>query len=94
MKKIKKIYDDNSTVGDLFSHKETAAIIKPLMDRYEQHDIMETTDEAAAANEAITEEMNAAMYQNMPLRQILSFGNGVSSHEEINEIIAKLNALD
>ena len=92
--KIKKIYDDNSTVGDLLSHKETAAIIKPLMDRYEQHDIMETTDEAAAANEAITEEMNAAMYQNMPLRQILSFGNGVSSHEEINEIIAKMNALD
>ncbi|MFT3984986.1 MAG: glycoside hydrolase family 3 C-terminal domain-containing protein [Lachnospiraceae bacterium] len=91
VKKMKRVFDNNSTIGDIRADAVTAEIIRPLMERYEQHDLIGSSDNADAANEAISEEMNEAMYRDMPLRQILSFGNGVSSHEEINAVIAKLN---
>ncbi len=91
VKKFKRVYDNNSTIGDIRADAAAAEIIRPLMERYEQHDLIGSSDNADAANEAISEEMNEAMYRDMPLRQILSFGNGVSSHEEINAVIAKLN---
>lgn len=93
-RKIKKVYDDNSTIGDILKDAVAAEIIKPLMNRYEQHNLNNPSDNADAAREAMTDLMNEAMYQDMPLRQILSFGNGVSSHEEINAVIDELNKLD
>ncbi len=93
-RKIKKRYDNNSTIGDILTDAAAAEIIKPLMDRYEQNDPNSSPDHSDTASEAITEQMNEAMYRDMPLRQILSFGNGISSHEEINAIIKRLNELD
>ena len=43
-----------------------------------------------AAKEAITEEMNMAMMQYMPLRGVFSFSDGVSA-EDAEEMLKKLN---
>jgi beta-glucosidase len=67
-------------------------IIKPLR----QNDLFGGgQDESASevANEAISEEMNMAMIEYMPLRGAMSFGGNVSP-AEVQAIVDKLNALD
>lgn len=91
--KIKATYDENSTVGELLKKPETADIIKDLKSRYEKVSTIISSEEEESANEAITEEMNAAMYQDMPLRQMISFGCGAITHEDLQEVITKLNSL-
>ena len=49
-------------------------------------------EESAAAKEAITDEMNEAMMDYMPLRGILSFGNNRVTQEQIDDLLNKLNS--
>lgn len=48
-------------------------------------------DKSAAAAEAITEEMNLAMMEYMPLRGALSFGGGAITREQIEGLLKELN---
>ena len=50
-------------------------------------------DKSEAAAEAITEAMNMAMMNYMPLRGALSFGGGAISAEEIENLLQQLNSL-
>ena len=53
-------------------------------------DNAENTD---AAKEAISDEMNMAMMQYMPLRGALSFGGGTVSQEMLDRLLDQLNSL-
>lgn len=46
---------------------------------------------STAASEAVTAEMEAAMFENMPLRGLVSFGNGAISYDEIAALCDQLN---
>ena len=49
-------------------------------------------EESAAAKEAITDEMNDAMMDYMPLRGILSFGSSKVTQKQIDDLLNKLNS--
>jgi beta-glucosidase len=51
----------------------------------------EGREQTEAAKEAISEDMNMAMMNYMPLRGMFSFGDGGISREELEEMLAKLN---
>ena len=84
-------YTMDSIFMDIMADPKAAPIIRDYMKK-----IMKTfvPDEEQggtdAAKEAITEEMNMAMMQYMPLRGVFSFGGGVSA-SEADEILEKLN---
>jgi beta-glucosidase len=90
--KIPVVYTVNTTMGDVRKDPRAWEIIKPLT----QNDLFgggqdESTSEVA--NEAISEEMNMAMIEYMPLRGVISFG-GQMSVADVQAIVDKLNALD
>lgn len=91
--KIKIHYDENSLIGDIMAVPEALAVLQPLLDRYMENSELAATEDGAAG-EAISAEMTDAMLRYMPLRQILSFANGITTHEEIEDYIEKLNQLD
>ena len=51
----------------------------------------EGREQTEAAKEAISEDMNMAMMNYMPLRGMFSFGDGGISREELEEMLAKVN---
>ena len=77
-------YDMNSIFMDIMADPKAKAIIAPLMAARQQP---EEASEAAA--EAITEEMNMAMMQYMPLRALLSFGG--LTQDTMESLIQALN---
>ena len=81
----------NTTLGELFRNPKTEKTAKELTEKYlsSMNGGEESVSEAAA--EAVTEEMNQAMMDSMPLRALSSFGE--FSREELEHIIEKLNKL-
>ena len=53
----------------------------------------EVSEGGDAAKEAISDEMNAAMLQYMPLRGPVSFGGGVSM-ADVQKLVDRLNAME
>ena len=49
--------------------------------------------ESSVASEAISEEMNAAMFEYMPLRGMISF-TGSATMADVQALVDRLNALD
>ena len=72
---LPKKYTMDSIILDLMEDPEAAEVLAPLMGAIKQT-LSPDAEGSEAANEAITEEMNMAMLQFMPLRGILSFGGG------------------
>jgi beta-glucosidase len=90
--RVPVVYTVNTTMGDVRKDPRAWEIIKPLR----QNDLFGgSQDESASevANEAISEEMNMAMIEYMPLRGAMSFGGNVSP-ADVQAIVDKLNALD
>lgn len=84
-------YDADSIFMDIMKDPKAVKAMKPLLD------LMSATfrpaeDDGSAASEAITEDMNMAMMNYMPLRGILSFGNGQLPDGFLDKIIDDLNA--
>ena len=48
-------------------------------------------EHSKAASEAITDEMNSAMMNYMPLRGLLSFGEGKITLEDFDALLKKMN---
>ena len=85
-------YDVNSIFMDIMADPKAKAIVGSFMSKAigalaPAQDEAQRTD---AAKEAITEEMNMAMMNYMPLRGALSFGGAVSD-EDMEKLIQALN---
>lgn len=90
--KLPRKYDLNSLFGDIMKDPKAAAIL----DRYrkEMGTMFDEADEGdtEAAVDAITPEMREAMMRYMPLRNVISFGDGSIKHEDIQKVIDEMNA--
>jgi beta-glucosidase len=88
--KLPVAYTLDTTLGDLMENPEAAQFLGGLM-QGSIFSSMETEEESDAAKEAISKDMMMAMIKYMPLRAILSFGNGSVNRDDILNILAKLN---
>ncbi len=87
-------YSMNTIISDLLDKPDKLEKVKGLMaamDKVFSGDPDEGEEETEEAKEAITEEMKQAMYNNMPLRNFVSFGGGTVTFEEVEAIIKELN---
>ena len=81
-------YDENSIFMDLLADPKAKEKLRPMLEAMAK--AFAPSDNAGeAAQEAISEEMNAAMLNYMPLRSMVSFGSATG--EQIEQIIAELN---
>ena len=88
---IPTIYDDNSTIGDILSNPIAALKLKPLMDKYMASSILDNGNNSTSSLEAISPEMIEAMFKYMPLRQLIGFGGGMFTYEDLYKVIELLN---
>ena len=86
-------YDKDSIFMDILADPHAAAVLKPLLDSISAvfAPPADEADKGSAASEAITEEMNLAMLQYMPLRGMLSFGDDANSAQMLDQILKELN---
>ena len=89
--KIPTYYTLDTIFMDLMADPEAVKALAPILDAIKKALIPGSDDRTAAASEAITEEMNLAMLNYMPLRGILSFGGGAIAPETVEAILDKLN---
>lgn len=92
---LPKHYDKDSILMDILADPRAAAVLKPLLDNIRAA-FAPPADEAekgSAASEAITEEMNLAMLQYMPLRGMLSFGGDPNSAQMLEQILTALSKI-
>ena len=81
-------YDENSIFMDLLADPKAKEKLRPMLEAMAK--AFAPSDNAGeAAQDAIIEEMNAAMLNYMPLRSMVSFGSATG--EQIEQIIAELN---
>ena len=66
----------DSIVMDILDDPEAAEALQPIMVAIKEALVPQADNSTEAAKEAITDEMSMAMLKYMPLRGILSFGNG------------------
>lgn len=85
-------YTMDSIVMDLLADPKAAALIQPMMKSIMSGLNPEGDQGSDAAREAISEEMNLAMIQYMPLRGVLSFGGGVIDPAAIQALLDSLNS--
>lgn len=83
-------YDENSLVGDLLLDPRVNALAKKLL---EEGFMDFVGEEDSASAEAISPEMMAAMHRFTPLRSGLSFSNGRFRRKDMEELLAKINAV-
>ena len=83
-------YDVDSVFMDILKDPRARAVIKPVLEAMSA--AFNAGDEAnSAAKEAISDDMNAAMLNYMPLRGLRSFAAGTLSEEALEALIRKLN---
>lgn len=80
-------YTANTCMGELFADPKAQQILGQMMAGNEQAKEMEES----AQGRAVSEEMLAAMMQDMPLRQLISFVPGMT-WDVINEILTAINS--
>ena len=86
-KRPKQKYTANTCMGELFADPKAQQILGQMMGNNEQAKEMEEKSQG----EAISQEMLAAMMQDMPLRQLISFVPGMT-WDAVNGLLAALNA--
>ena len=83
-------YTLNSILMDIMADPKAAPLMREFMRKTrETFGHSEKEGESDAVKEAITDEMNMAMMNYMPLRGAFSFGG--ASPEEAEELLKKLN---
>jgi beta-glucosidase len=92
-KEIPVEFDENSILMDVLSNEKGQRLerddlkdVLHAMRAFSEHD-----DETEAASEAITQEMENAMLDYMPLRAVFSFSPGKVTKERLDEVIKELN---
>ena len=90
--KLPFVYTTDTTMGDVSKDPRALAIVQEVTkggmfgDRPQE-------PESSVASEAISEEMNAAMFEYMPLRGMISF-TGSATMADVQALVDRLNALD
>lgn len=88
-KKIRKIYTLNTCMGELMWDEKAGAVFGQMMGGNQQAlEVAEANQEDASG--AVNAEMMAAMMNDMPLRQLLSFVPGMT-REMLEQILAAVN---
>ena len=90
--KLPFVYTTDTTMGDVSKDPRALAMAQELFQNGLFGEKPEQT-ESSAASEAITEEMNAAMEQYLPLRGPISF-TGKVTMADVQALVDRLNALD
>ena len=89
---LSRRYDMNSIFMDILADPRAWAAFQPLLAGLRSVLAPESDEGASdAAREAISEEMGLAMLRYMPLRGLLSFGNGEADPALLERILAELN---
>ncbi|MDB8709940.1 glycoside hydrolase family 3 C-terminal domain-containing protein [Mediterraneibacter gnavus] len=86
-KKIKKTYTLNTCIGELMQDEKGKVVFGQMMGSNKQATEMAESNQA---NEVINDEMMAAIMNDMPLRQLLSFVPGMT-REALEQILAAVN---
>ncbi len=87
---IPRRYTLNSTFGDIMADPRASEIIKPVTYGYSLGFETGSEDMEDVLGEG-SREMMAAMFQNLPLRAVISFGNGTIKEEDIRMLLDKIN---
>ena len=91
--KIPFHYTTDTTMGDIMSRPEAWKLVQSVLSKGMFGQDSEVSEGGDAAKEAISDEMNAAMLQYMPLRGPVSFGGGVSM-ADVQKLVDRLNAME
>lgn len=85
--------DKDTTLGELMNHSETAAYVKERL--ASAMGVLKSSeeqgDEGTVAAEAISNEMQDAMFRYMPIRSLRNFGS--LTNEDVEKIVEEINAL-
>ena len=85
------IYDENSIFLDIKKDPKAASIVLQVMKANMGGLMTDPSEGTEAAQEAISEEMNTAMMDYMPLRTLISFSGGQLDHEGLGKILEQMN---
>ena len=91
--RLPRNYTMDTIFMDLLADPEAVQVLAPMMDSIRKALTPGSEDKSEAAAEAITEEMNLAMMNYMPLRGALSFGGGAITREMLHALLDQLNNL-
>lgn len=89
--RLPRHYTMDSIVMDILADPRAAAAVQPLVNAVMGSLNPGDGQGSEAAREAISEDMNLAMIQYMPLRGVLSFGGGVIDPAAIQAMLDSLN---
>lgn len=84
-------YTLDSIFMDLMADPKARRIVQAFRSKARPNEI--EADQSEAAGEAISQEMNDAMFRYMPLRALLSFGGDQATADAIDAMLKELNAL-
>ena len=91
--RVKKHYTMDTIFMDLMADPSAAAVMAPMLEVVKKTFSPDDAENTDVAKEAISDEMNMAMMQYMPLRGALSFGGGMVSQEMLDRLLDQLNSL-
>ncbi len=83
---IPVVYTEDSIVMDIMKDPKAAAVMRERQSKKEPE-----KEKSETAGEAITQEMDFAMANYMPLRAGISFDPSKTTHETLAELLEKLN---
>ena len=83
-------YDENSILMDILKDPRAKAVLRPVIEAMTAT-FQSGGEDSDAAKEAITDEMNLAMMNYMPLRGLYSFGDGQLSENFVADALEQLN---
>ena len=89
-KKLPVHYTVDTTIGDIFKDDNARAVVSHLYQAYLEGELGPQSD---GAIEAISNEMNDSMLENLPIHAVTSFAKAPITQAEIEEAVDKLNNL-
>lgn len=90
-KKLPVHYTVDTTMGDIVKDARARETVKHLYKAYFEGELSSQSD---ASSEAISEEMNDSMLENLPIHAVIPFSKAIITPAEIQEAVDKLNRLD
>ena len=91
--KLPRNYTADTILMDLMADPEAMQVLSPYLADIQRAMTPGSEDKSEAAAEAITEAMNMAMMNYMPLRGALSFGGGMFTEDMLEAVLQQLNNL-
>lgn len=86
---IPETFTEDSIYMDIMRHEKAGKIMQQMM---AARSVLDSSDASDAASEAISDDMNQAMMNYMPLRGMISFSQGAVTHETLSELLKQMNA--